>query len=120
MVRGPLSAGQIEEFIERGWTRLRHAFPKAVAAAVRQALGDRIGIDLERPEQWTQPRVCLQEMMTTPPYTDALTARFGAAVDQLVGPQRWELTQEMGWWPVTFPGFSDPPYGDDWHIEGGW
>ena len=26
----------------------------------------------------------------------------------------------MGWWPVNFPGFDDPPYGDDWHIEGGW
>ncbi len=26
----------------------------------------------------------------------------------------------MGWWPITFPGFDDPPYGDDWHIEGGW
>ena len=28
------------------------------------------------------------------------------------------MTQEMGWWPITFPGFDDPPYGEDWHIEG--
>ena len=58
--------------------------------------------------------------MTEPPYTDALTERFHAAVDQLVGPGRWMMTQEMGWWPVTFPGFDDPPYTDSWHIEGGW
>jgi ectoine hydroxylase-related dioxygenase (phytanoyl-CoA dioxygenase family) len=26
----------------------------------------------------------------------------------------------MGWWPVTFPGFEDPPHGADWHVEGSW
>jgi Phytanoyl-CoA dioxygenase (PhyH) len=120
MVPGPLSTDQIDAFIERGWTRLRHAFPGAVAEAVRRDLGRRIGIDLEQPEQWAQPKVWLQEMMTESPYTDALTERFQSAVDQLVGPGRWKMEQEMGWWPITFPGFDDPPYGDDWHIEGGW
>lgn len=120
MVPGPLSDVQIEDFVERGWTLLRHAFPSAVARAVRRDLGRRIGIDLERPEQWTQPQVWLQEMMTEPPYTDALTERFQTAVDQLVGVGRWKMTQEMGWWPVNFPGFDDPPYVDSWHVEGGW
>lgn len=120
MVPGPLSNSQIDDFVERGWTLLRSAFPPAVAAAVRRDLGRRIGIDLEQPEEWAEPKVWLQEMMTTPPYTDALTERFHSAVDQLVGSGRWRMTQEMGWWPITFPGFVDPPYGDDWHIEGGW
>jgi len=120
VVSGPLSDDQIDEFVARGWTLLRHAFAPAVARAVRRDLGERIGIDLERPEQWSQPRVLLQEMMTEAPDTEALTERFAAAVDQLVGPGRWDMTQEMGWWPVSFPGFEDPPYGDDWHIEGGW
>ena len=80
----------------------------------------RIGIDLDRPEQWTQPRVWLTEVMREPPYTDALTERFRSAVDQLVGPGRWEMTQDMGWWPIHFPGFDHPPYGDDWHIDGDW
>jgi len=43
----------------------------------------------------------------------AVVERFHDAVDQLVGPGRWELTQEMGWWPTTFPGFDEPDYGDD-------
>lgn len=120
MLNGPLADDQVGEFVERGWTLLRQAFPPEVARAVRHDLGGRIGVDLERPEQWTEPQVWLQEMMTSPPYTDALTERFCAAVDQLVGPGRWQLTQEMGWWPVTFPGFDDPPYSDSWHIEGGW
>ncbi len=117
---GPLSHEQLDEFVERGWTLLDGAFPASVARAVRNDLGVRIGVDLERPEQWTRPRVWLKELLTVPPYTDALTIRFVAAVDQLVGPSRWKLTEEIGWWPVTFPGFADPGYGDDWHIEGGW
>jgi hypothetical protein len=120
MVDGPLSSRQIDVFIERGWTLLRNAFPKAVAEAVRRDLGGRIGVDMDRPEEWAQPRVWLQEMMTTSPYTDALTERFAAAVDQLVGPGRWRMTQEMGWWPIHFPDFDDPAYGGDWHVEGGW
>ena len=120
MVSGPLSSDQIDEFIERGWTLLQHAFPAQVAKAVRRDLGERIGIELEKPQHWTQPRVWLQEMMTRPPYTHALTERFRSAVDRLVGPGRWRITKEMGWWPITFPGFDAPPYGDDWHIDGGW
>jgi Phytanoyl-CoA dioxygenase (PhyH) len=116
----PLTDGQVGEFVERGWTLLRGAFSSGVARAVRADLGGRIGVDLERPEEWTEPQVWLQEMMTQAPYTDALSQRFRAAVDQLVGPGRWEMTQEMGWWPVNFPGFEDVPYGDSWHIEGGW
>jgi ectoine hydroxylase-related dioxygenase (phytanoyl-CoA dioxygenase family) len=119
-VRGPLSQDQLDEFVGRGWTLLKHGFSPAVARAVRRELGGRIGIDLDRPQQWTQPEVWLEELLEGPPYTDALTERFHAAVDQLVGPGRWEMTQEMGWWPIHFPGFDDPPYGDDWHIEGGW
>ena len=62
-----------------------------MARRVRRELGIRIGIDLERPEQWREPRVWLQEMLTVPPYTEALTSRFGAAVDQLVGDCRHRL-----------------------------
>lgn len=116
----PLSSRQIEEFVERGWTLLHGAFSPSVARAIRQDLGSRIGIDLECPEQWREPRVWLRETMTEPPYTDALTERFHTAVDQLVGSGRWEMTSEMGWFPITFPGFDSPGYGDDWHIEGDW
>lgn len=120
MVRGPLTKTQLDEFVERGWTLLGGGFPESVARAVRRDLGTRIGVDLDCPQQWTQPQLWVKNMMRRPPYTDALTDRFRSAVDQLVGPGRWEPTAEMGWWPVNFPGFDDPPYVDDWHIEGGW
>ena len=64
MVTPPLTTDQIEEFVERGWTLLPHALSPSVARAVRHDLGRRIGIDLERPEQWGEPRVWLQEIMT--------------------------------------------------------
>lgn len=115
---GPLSSAQVDNFVERGWTVLSHGFPATVAREVRRELGKRIGIDLDRPDEWTQPRIWLKETMNEPPYTEALTDRFSSAVDQLVGHGRWELQRYMGWWPVTFPGFPDPPYGDDWHVEG--
>lgn len=88
MIIAPLAQAQIDDFIERGWTLLRYAFPPTVAQAVRRSLGARIGIDLECPEQWTQPRVWLQEIVEESPYTDALTERFHSAVDQLVGQGR--------------------------------
>ena len=120
MVGGPLSLGQIDEFVERGWTLLPNAFSSAVACSVRRQLGRRIGIELDRREQWTRPQVWLKELLHDRPYTDALTERYGSAVDQLVGPGRWEMTKAMGWWPINFPGFDHPPHGDDWHIEGNW
>ena len=83
---GPLTDGQVGEFVERGWTLLRGAFSPGVARAVRTDLGGRIGVDLERPEEWTESQVWLQEMMTQAPYTDALSQGFRAAMDQLVGP----------------------------------
>jgi hypothetical protein len=118
MGNGPLSAAQLDDFMERGWTVLRQAFPADMPHAVRRELGRRIGVDLERPEEWTNPRVWLQEVPMIPPFTDALTDRFCSAVDQLVGAGRWQLRRHMGWWPVTFPGFDVPPYGADWHVEG--
>ena len=63
MISTPLSQDQIDDFIERGWTLLRHAFAPAVARAVRNDLGRRIGIDLEHPEEWTRPRVWLREVL---------------------------------------------------------
>jgi hypothetical protein len=86
---GPLRAAQIGEFVEQGFTVLRPAFSRSTAEAVRQALGRRIRVDHDDPARWTEPRVWLKEALTEPPYTDALTDRFVAAVDQLVGPDRW-------------------------------
>ncbi len=117
-VAGPLDHRQIDDFVHRGFTTLRRAFDASLALSVRQALGRRIGVDLDGPRTWEQPRVWLQENLRGPPFVDPVNDTFVAAVDQLVGPGRWTPRREMGWWPVTFPGFADPPYGGEWHVEG--
>jgi Phytanoyl-CoA dioxygenase (PhyH) len=115
---GPLSREDLESFVERGWTVLRGAFGRDVAEAVLDALSLKCACDLRDPNAWTVPSIWLQEAYSGSPWTDAVTPRFAAAMDQLVGPNRWEPLTEMGWWPIRFPGFDDPPYGDDWHVEG--
>jgi hypothetical protein len=50
-VSDPLSAQQVDEFVERGFTIVHGAFGTDVAAAVRRELGRRIGADLDDPAQ---------------------------------------------------------------------
>lgn len=49
------------------------------------------------------------------PWTEAVSCRLRAAIDQLVGRNNWE-DFGCGWWVVTFPGFAAPP----WRVEGKW
>jgi hypothetical protein len=91
-VGGPLSGEQVEEFIERGFTVLPEGFPSRVAEEIRAALGRRIGIDVDDPAQWVDPRVWLREVLTEPPFTESprsLTAHPAAtfAVRSHVDPQ---------------------------------
>lgn len=53
------------------------------------------------------------------PWTDAVSPRLKAAVDQLAGTGTWEMFG-CGWWAVTFPGFAIPPWRADgkWHVDG--
>jgi hypothetical protein len=76
------------------------------------------GCELRDPSAWTEPVIWLKARYSGSPWMDAVTPRFRAAMDQLAGAHRWEPYTTMGWWPIRFPGFDDPPYGDDWHVEG--
>lgn len=54
-----------------------------------------------------------------PIWDDVLTTRLHAAVDQLCGKGAWEKFG-CGWWMVTFPGQSEPPWdaAGKWHVDG--
>jgi Phytanoyl-CoA dioxygenase (PhyH) len=114
----PLSRQNVDEFVERGWTVLRGAFRRDVAEAVLDALSLKCGCDLRESNAWTVHSIWLREAYSGSPWMDAVTSRFTAAMDQLAGENRWKPHTKMGWWPIRFPGFDDPPYGDDWHVEG--
>jgi hypothetical protein len=115
---GILTRQEGDDFVERGWTVLRGAFGRDVAEAVLGELSVKCGCDLRDPNAWTVPCIWLKEAYSGSPWMDAVTPRFAAAMDQLVGSNRWEPHTGMGWWPIRFPGFDSPPYGDDWHVEG--
>lgn len=113
---GPLDTAQVDAFVEDGFTILRGCFSRNTARQVREALGRRVRLDFDDPATWSQTSLRLEEQLDEPPFIDALTPRFCAAVDQLAGTGRWLLRREIGWWPITFPGFHRDTHG--WHIEG--
>ena len=119
-VSDPLSAQQVGEFVERGFTIVHGAFGTDVAAppcGVSWAGASGSTSTTPASGEPAKGSGC-KKCSAMPPFTDALTDRFVAAVDQIVGVRRWRLDRYLGWWLITFPGFDDPPYGGDWHVEG--
>lgn len=76
---------QVDEFVERGWTLLKGAFPVPVARAVRREPRTAHRRGPEPPRGVGPTPGWLKELLTEPHYTGALTERFTDAVDQLVG-----------------------------------
>jgi hypothetical protein len=115
---GVLTGAELAEFQETGFIRLEHAFESETVAAVQADLQARLGVSFTDRTTWPRPRITLAEVMTSPPYTDAVTARLAGALDDLLGTGRWQPVDYMGWWQITFPGFEVIDYGDDWHVDG--
>src|SRR5687768_1610686 len=95
----PLTDEQIRRFVEDGFVRIEHAFPKSIADEARRLLWRDTGYDADDPGTWSEPVVRLG-MYAQKPFVDAAnTAVLHAALDQLVGPGRWLPCMAMG----TFP-----------------
>jgi hypothetical protein len=121
MQRSVLTSCQIDQFIECGWTLLRNAFPRAIASEVRKRIWREIALDPERPETWKQPLVHVRKNFDGEPFARAFTPQVTGAFDDLMGEGRWLQSRWLGWWPVLFPGFAQPPWRrplQGWHIDG--
>lgn len=113
---GPLSPGQIEQFVTDGFVCLDEAFPAALAEEARAILWRDLPGDPDDPTTWTRPVIRLGLYAQPPFQTAANTARLHGAFDQLVGPGRWRPCRAMGTFPVRFPSPEDP--GDTgWHVD---
>ncbi len=106
-----LTKEKVSDFVERGWTVLRGGFSREVADAVLDALLLKCGVNLRDPNDWKVPSIWLREAYSGSPWVDAVTPALASAMDQLAGMNRWQPLTQMGWWPIRFPGFKNPPFG---------
>ncbi len=112
----PLSAADIEHFVQQGFVRLDDAFSRETADEARAILWRDTGCDPDDPATWTRPVIRLGLYGQAPFHEAANTPILTDAFDQLVGPGRWRPLRALGTFPVRFPSPKDP--GDTgWHID---
>jgi len=111
-----LDAAQVQRFVEDGFVRLAHAFPRALADEGRAILWRDTGCDPHDPHTWTRPVIRLGDYAQGPFRTAVNTPVLHAAFDRLVGPGGWRPRGSLGSFPVRFPSREDP--GDTgWHVD---
>lgn len=115
MLVGPLTDADVEYFVEAGFVRLDGAFTAQQAAAAVDAILEEAGVAPSPP--WPQPVVRLAGSVHPSVVETITTPRLSAAIDQLLGADRWEpRTDGFGTFPIRLPSERDP--GDaGWHID---
>ena len=111
-----LSPSQIEAFIETGALKLENAFARETADACSDIIWRALGLSRDQPEGWTQPVL----RITAPPLPQfreaAASTRLAAALDDLVGANRWVMPGALGAIVARFPA-AEKPWDDGWHID---
>ncbi|MPR35810.1 phytanoyl-CoA dioxygenase family protein [Salmonirosea aquatica] len=110
-----LTTQQIEDFIELGYVRVDHAFPRAVADECRHILWKATQLDPEKPETWTQPVIRIGEIGLEPFRKAANTDSLHQAFDQLVH-DNWLPRMSLGTFPIRFPS-PEPASDTGWHVD---
>lgn len=112
-----LSHADLDRFVAEGFVRLDQAFSTDQAAAAVTALLDQAGID-PAADSWPGPVHRIPGTMAPAVVATINTPRLVRAIDQLLGPGRWQRRDTgFGTFPIRFPSETDP--GDaGWHIDG--
>ena len=111
-----LDGAQLQQFVENGFIRIDHAFPRELADECRQLLWRDTGCDPHNPSTWTRPVIRLGDYGQEPFRQAVNTPLLHTAFDQLVGAGRWLPRSSLGTFPIRFPSPDDP--GDaGWHAE---
>ncbi|HEY2930330.1 MAG TPA: phytanoyl-CoA dioxygenase family protein [Acidobacteriota bacterium] len=107
---------QVQQFIENGFIRLDHAFPRELADRGRKLLWHDTGCDPHDRATWTRPVIRLGDYAQEPFRLAVTSPRLQAAFDRLVGTGRWLPRSSLGTFPIRFPNPDDP--GDTgWHAD---
>jgi hypothetical protein len=111
-----LSEAQIEQFIQDGFVRIDHAFPRELAEQGRAIMWRDLPCDPDNPASWTKPVIRLPGYGQEPFKKAVNSLILHVAFDQLVGKGRWRPRDGLGTFPVRFPHADDP--GDaGWHVD---
>jgi Phytanoyl-CoA dioxygenase (PhyH) len=121
-----LTSFDFESFVERGFCMLRAAFAPQDAAAAVDCLWQRIEqkTSIRRADPATWPdSYDIEEQLPHPRVIACFNDRVAAAIEQLVGPDRWCGDRRWGFWPVNFSYGAGaqrnyPTHG--WHVDGNW
>lgn len=98
-----LSKNEIEHFIQKGYIRLQHAFPKEMADAALDILWNDLPCDRANPTTWTEPVIRLGMYSQEPFVQSVNTPGLHQAYNQLVGKDKWLPCRSVGTFPVRFP-----------------
>ncbi len=111
-----LDDAEVRRFIEDGFVRLDHAFPRELADEGRKILWRDTGCDPDDPRTWTKPVIRLGGYDHEPFRQAVNSPLLHVAFDQLVGRGRWLRRESLGTFPIRFPHPDDP--GDaGWHAD---
>ena len=115
------SEHEIDQFSDDGYVVLRGAFSPEVAAGIRDSVLSHLPPKSEGAPYGYPEVVHIKETYGGPTVERAFTPKLHDAVDELLGQGRWIGPNEMGWWPVSFPGHASPPWRaptEGWHVDG--
>jgi hypothetical protein len=118
----PLTSSQIQDFIEKGYVLLSGVFSREASQRAKNRLWSRLADDgiTKDPTTWVRRHGIAEEYSRdVAPWDEIVTPRLLGAIDQLCGVEKTKPFG-CGWWVVTFPGVSDPPWEVDgrWHVDG--
>lgn len=121
-----LEPTDLDQFVERGWCTVRGAFsaPRAreARAVVWQRMAEKRAIHELDPTTWP-PAYDIEEHLDHPAVLACFTDRLAAAIEQIVGADRWTGERRWGLWPVNFHYGAEEPArwpAHGWHIDGNW
>jgi ectoine hydroxylase-related dioxygenase (phytanoyl-CoA dioxygenase family) len=120
VVTRPLDAAAIDAFERDGYVVLREAFDRELAAQGREYMWRIIGLSPDRPAEWRERFIHVQQVFSDGPFPSVMNTRIAGAFDQLLGAGRWRFREAYGWWPVLFPGHLARARAADlgWHVDG--
>ncbi|HEX4703854.1 MAG TPA: phytanoyl-CoA dioxygenase family protein [Pseudonocardiaceae bacterium] len=115
-----LTERETRQFAEDGYVVLEHGVPVPLIEELDTLFWSHVRA-IEPRMPWQRPLYHLQEGIAGGPFEAAFTARVTSAVNDLLGPGRWQPIDWLGWWVVTYPGWDPPPWRPPalgWHVDG--